>query len=178
MLGISQILHGPLLILIHLVFFGILCICNLSFSSGHNVSFLILTETLKVVWNVPMWSQLRLCGIEIFSHDVAHVRSLNLTLILILLIIFPVWFSVFFILGQLLIVFLKLLHHLLLSCSRIVLEHSSHSGDRIDLLSVVWRLLVFVLWVLLMLLHLILEILFLESSLISHSSVVCCKKKS
>jgi len=94
LLGVCKILNGPLVFLWVLVFVQLLGDSNLFFSLGHDVFLLSFSESLEVIWNKSMRGKLRSGGFFVFSHDIAHVSSVNFVLVHFFLVLFPVRFSI------------------------------------------------------------------------------------
>lgn len=172
MLGVSEVLNGPLVFLgLHILLVN-LGIDDLASLGGLDIINLVWSQPLEVVWHKSMWSQLRLGCVEILSHDIAHVCPLNLKSILILLILFPCVFPISLLLGHLLIERCKILHLVCLFVGRFVLKDSSHSSDSFGLLSVILVLLGLPCLFPFVLASLLLNPLFLQLGVIGHSSMV------
>jgi hypothetical protein len=104
MLGISQILDGPIVFLGVRIFLGKFGVNDLLLSLSHDILLLSFSKTLEVIWHKSMWSKLRLCGLLILGHDIRHIGSENLRLIGLLLIHLPHLLSLLFISSQLLVI--------------------------------------------------------------------------
>jgi len=135
-LSACKLLHGPLVFFRVLILSCKLDINTLVVSLSNNIFNLILSKTLKVVWNKSMRSKLRFSGFKIFSHNIAHVSSSNLFLIHAFLIIPPCLFSTFLLSSKILIVCLHFFSHLCLSLMVFIFKNASHLKNSISLLCI------------------------------------------
>jgi hypothetical protein len=99
MLIICEVLDCPLILFRVLVFNSFLVVVYLASSLIVNPINLSRSESFKVIRNIPMWRKLRSSRFEVFGHDVGHVCSGDLTLILLFLIVSPRVISIFLLLG-------------------------------------------------------------------------------
>ena len=127
-LSVGQVLHCPGLVLSLLLLVESLLLHHLSMSLDVDHFGMLWFEALEVVRHVSMGSQLRNSGTRVLGHDVGHVGSADLELVLRLLLISPGLFPGFLLGRQSLVVLLQLLQLLLLPHAHLVLQHSSHSG--------------------------------------------------
>ena len=162
MLIICQILHRPLILLRVLVLLLSLKVYNLLVPLGKDVINLILPEAFEVIWHESVWSKLRFGCCFILSDDVAHVSPVDFVGVHIFLIVLPISFSIFLLLREHLVVLLKLLQLLLLLHRHLILEHASHSSDRLGLVRVVAFLILLIICVKFMLSGLFLDPLLLK----------------
>jgi len=136
-LCVSQVLNGPLVLLLGILLSLLSVFIYLGRAGGHNLFFLIWPQTLEVVGHIPVRSELALSCFSILSHNVAHVSSMDLTLVHVLLSIPPFFLSLFFFIGEPLIVLSELFKLLFLLHRHIILHHATHSGYGVGLFGVV-----------------------------------------
>jgi len=177
-LGVSQVLNGPLVLLCVLIFPGKFGIDDLLLSLGHDVLLLGLGEPLEVVWHESVWSQLRLGGGLVLGHDIRHVGSINLGLVLPLLIVSPLLLPVSLFLGKSLIVILKFFELLILAHSNIIFHHTPGSSDSLSLTGILGLFPSLIFCLPLVLSNLLLHPLLLEGSICLHSLAVVYKKQN
>ena len=109
MLSVRKVLDCPLVFFSIFILFSQFVILYLLSSCSVDILDLVRSEALEVVWHESVRSKLRFGCLEVFSHDVAHVSSGNLELVRRLLVFSPSFFSIFFLLGESLVILLHLL---------------------------------------------------------------------
>ena len=110
-LSICLLLHRPHSLLLLLSSLLILCVSDLLGFLFFNRLDLVRSETLKVIGDISVTSQLTNGSISILSHDITFNSVFNLELVLGFLLSLPGSFLVFLFLGKSLVFFLHLLHH-------------------------------------------------------------------
>ena len=99
-LGVGKVLHGPGVLFGGIVSSGVLSIGDLLFSLALYHVDLIGSQSLEMVWHISMWSQLRGSSLSGLSHELTHVGSGDLKLVLVLLVVVPVFLVVSLLIGQ------------------------------------------------------------------------------
>jgi len=118
--------------------------------------------------------ELGLSSSSCFGHELAHVGSRDLVLVLALLSVLPVLFPLSLLVGYFLVLSLDVLKVILLFHSHIVLKHASHSGHVFSLLGILFVLSGFVVGVPLMLSLLLLDPVFLGSLVLLKPEAISC----
>lgn len=133
LLGVGQVLDGPLLVLVSLRLVQTLLLNGLRVSLNIDALNLLRLETLEVVRHVTVRGQLGHGGARVLGHDVAHVRAGDLVAVLGLLVVLPGVLAVSLLLSEALVVRLELGELLLLAVGHLVLEHASHASHVVGL---------------------------------------------
>ena len=136
MVGVSEVLNSPSLILILQVLIDLLVVLHLLSASRIDFVNGRWLEALEVVWHIAVLAELRCGGHWILSHEVGHIGAGDFLLVHILLIISPGLFTVSFLLSEHLVVRLQILELLILFVGHLVFEQTTHSSDGFRLLCV------------------------------------------
>ena len=130
------LLDCPCLLDHSLLFVHCLLVSSLLESSCVNFLNLVWSESLEVVWNVPVWGKFGGSCISIFGHDVTGVGVCNFKLVLLFLVSSPLGLSISLFTSKSLVFFLHFLHHFISLVGVFVLKKSSHSSQSFCLLGV------------------------------------------
>lgn len=102
-LGVSLLLQCPHLLFLSLLLVKALFLQDLLLPLVLNLSLLLGSEALEVVWHVSVLTELALSSAGILSHEIAVVGVVNFELILILLLLSPLVLPVALLLGETLV---------------------------------------------------------------------------
>jgi len=98
-LGVGQVLDGPGVLLGGVVSSIFVSLDDLLVSLALYHVDLVGSQTLEVVWHVSVWCKLRGSSLSGLSHELTHVSSGDLKLVLVFLVVFPVLLVVSLLLG-------------------------------------------------------------------------------
>ena len=177
LLGVGEVLDGPLVVLVSLRPVQLLPLDGLSVSLHVNALNLLRLESFEVVGHVTVRSQLGHSSARVLSHDVAHVRAADLERVLGLLVVLPGLLTVSLLLSEALVVRLHPGQLLLLAHGHLVLEHTSHARDVISLGGVLGLLVLEAVLDLLLLSGLVRDPLLLDTRILVHAVSVVYKRE-